>query len=114
MRSINLQMDGNKICATWDNFDCLATSPPAGFGDTICEAVGGLMSNTSAIEINAIVTSIENAPQNAKELAATVPAVAAANTQSKPCYINHGDLKLNNPTWDYCPKCRLLLDCSAR
>ena len=70
MRSINLQMDGNQVCATWDNFDCLATSP-AGFGDTIWQAFGRLIDNTPAIEINAIVTSIENAPQNTKELAAT-------------------------------------------
>jgi hypothetical protein len=84
MRSINLQMDGNQVCATWDNFDCLATSP-AGFGDTIWQAFGRLIDNTLAIEINAIVTSIENAPQNTKELPATVPAVAAANKQSAPC-----------------------------
>jgi hypothetical protein len=70
MRSINLQMDGNKICATWDNFDCLATSP-AGFGDNISGAIRDLITNSSVIEINDIVTSIENAPQNAKELAAT-------------------------------------------
>jgi hypothetical protein len=81
MRSINLQMDGNQVCATWDNFDCLATSP-AGFGDTIWQAFGRLIDNTPAIEINAIVTSIENAPQNTKELPATVPAGAAANTAS--------------------------------
>ena len=70
MRSINLQMDGNQVCATWDNFDCLATSP-AGFGDTIWQAFGRLIDSSPAIEINAIVTSIENAPQNTKELAAT-------------------------------------------
>jgi len=70
MRSINLQMDGNRVVATWDNFNCLATSP-AGFGDTIWQAFGRLIDNTPAIEINAIVTSIENAPQNTKELAAT-------------------------------------------
>jgi hypothetical protein len=70
MRSINLQMDGNQVCATWDNFDCLATSP-AGFGDTIWQAFGRLIDSTPAIEINAIVTSIENAPHNIKELATT-------------------------------------------
>ena len=66
MRSINLQMDGDQIAATWDNFDCLATSP-AGFGDTIWQAFGRLIDNTPAIEINAIVTSIENTPQNTME-----------------------------------------------
>jgi hypothetical protein len=36
-RTIKFQMDGNKVCAVWDDFDCLATSP-AGFGDSMAEA----------------------------------------------------------------------------
>lgn len=63
MRKIHLFMEGNKIAATWDNFDCLATSSK-GFGDTISEAVNNLITNSKAIEINSIVTSIENAPHN--------------------------------------------------
>ena len=59
MRSINLQMDGNQIVATWDNFDCLAVSA-AGFGDTVTESVVDLINNTPAYELNQIVTSIEN------------------------------------------------------
>ena|SRR5271157_4067903 len=62
MRSINLQMDGNQVCATWDNFDCFITSP-AGFGNIISEAVTDLIAHSGAIEINGIVSSIENAPQ---------------------------------------------------
>ena len=62
MRKIHLFMDGNSIAATWDNFDCLATSP-AGFGDVIGEAVADLIKNSGANEINGVVSSIENAPQ---------------------------------------------------
>ena len=61
MRKINLQMDGNQVCATWDDFDCLATSP-AGFGGTLWKAIGNLIDSTPAKQINAIVTSIENEP----------------------------------------------------
>jgi hypothetical protein len=60
MRKIHLQMDGDSVCATWDDFDCLAVSP-AGFGDYIGEAVGDLINNTQAYELNGITTSIENA-----------------------------------------------------
>ena len=60
MRKIHLYMDGDKICATWDDFINLQESP-AGFGDTIWQAFGNLIDNTPAIETNAIVTSIENA-----------------------------------------------------
>jgi hypothetical protein len=70
MRKIHLFMEGNKIAATWDNFDCLATST-AGFGDTIGCAVSDLIANSSAIEINGVVSSIENAPFETKELSAT-------------------------------------------
>ena len=35
---IKVHMDGQLVCATWDNFDCLGNSP-AGFGETIAEAV---------------------------------------------------------------------------
>ena len=59
MRSINLQMDGNQICATWDDFDCLAVSP-AGFGNNITEAVANLINETKPYELNGIVSSIEN------------------------------------------------------
>ena len=59
MRTINLQMDGNQICATWDDFDCLAVSP-AGFGNNITEAVTSLIAETKPYELNRIVTSIEN------------------------------------------------------
>ena len=58
MRKIHLYMDGDKICATWDDFINLQESP-AGFGDTIWQAFGNLIDNTP--RINAIVTSIENA-----------------------------------------------------
>ena len=79
MRSINLQMDGNQVCATWDDFIDLHDSP-AGFGDTLWSAIGKLIDNTPAKQINGIVSSIENAPQNAKELAATVrPEAGPAN-----------------------------------
>jgi hypothetical protein len=44
MRTIKFQMDGNHVCATWDDFDCLATSP-AGFGDTIAAAALDLFLN---------------------------------------------------------------------
>jgi len=83
MRSINLQMDGNQLCATWDNFDCLATSS-TGFGDTIGGAVNALIADSSAIEINAIMSSIENAPQNTKVLA---------------------DTATNKPSAEICPLC---------
>ena len=59
MRHINLQMDGNQICATWDNFDCLAVSP-AGFGDNISGAVNDLIRNTPACELNGIMSAVEN------------------------------------------------------
>jgi hypothetical protein len=59
MRTITLQMDGNQICATWDDFDCLAVSP-AGFGNNITEAVTSLIAETKPYELNRIVTSIEN------------------------------------------------------
>lgn len=59
MRQINLRMDGNKICATWDDFDCLAVSP-AGFGDVIGEAVIDLIKDTPTHEYNRITSSIEN------------------------------------------------------
>ena len=61
MRKINLQMDGNQICATWDDFECLATSP-AGFGDYIHKAVLNLIDNTDEKEYLLIVGSIENEP----------------------------------------------------
>ena len=61
MRSINLQMDGNQVCATWDDFVDLHDSP-AGFGDTLWGAIEKLIDNTPAKQINGIVTSIENAP----------------------------------------------------
>ena len=77
----------------------------------LCRGCHIMLKDGKAVYSNFMPTK---AALKSAELAATVPAVAAANTQSKPCYINHGDLKLNNPTWDYCPKCRLLLDCSAR
>jgi hypothetical protein len=59
MRKIYLQMDGNQICATWDDFDCLAISP-AGFGDNITQAVVSLINETKAYELNKIIRSIEN------------------------------------------------------
>ena len=59
MRKIHLFMDGNSIAATWDDFDCLATSP-AGFGDDVGEAVADLVKNSSASVMNAIVCGIEN------------------------------------------------------
>jgi hypothetical protein len=37
-------MEGNSIAATWDDFDCLQTSP-AGFGDTQAAAVLDLFLN---------------------------------------------------------------------
>jgi len=101
MRKIHLFMDGNQIAATWDNFDCLATSP-AGFGDTIGEAVNDLIANTSAIEINGVVSSIENAPQNTKELATTVPGVPAANSAMVPCPECDGMYKQH---FSYCGNC---------
>ena len=61
MRSINLQMDGNQICATWDDFDCLAT-PPAGFGDYIGQAVNDLIINSTSTQINDVVCGIEQEP----------------------------------------------------
>jgi hypothetical protein len=92
MRKIHLQMDGNQIAATWDDFGCLEVSP-AGFGDTLWKAIGNLIDNTPAKQINGIVSSIENAAVEERasksvESPGTVPAVAAANKQSdeiKPC-----------------------------
>jgi len=78
MRHINLKMDGNQICATWDNFDCLVVSP-AGFGDLIGEAVTDLIKNTPAYEQNGITTSIEQAAEadRGKRLSFPVPASPA-------------------------------------
>jgi len=52
-------MDGNQICATWDDFDCLAVSP-AGFGNNLTEAVLDLIKETKPYEINKIISDIEN------------------------------------------------------
>ena len=48
MRKIHLQMDGNQIVATWDDFDCLAV----GFGDNIGEAVSALINETAPYAFN--------------------------------------------------------------
>ena len=77
-------MDGNQIAATWDDFGCLEVSP-AGFGDTLWKAIGNLIDNTPAKQINGIVSSIENAAVEERasksvESPGTVPAVAAANS----------------------------------
>jgi hypothetical protein len=98
MRKIHLQMDGNQIVATWDDFDCLAVSP-AGFGDNIGEAVSALINETASYALNGIVSSIENAAHltnssriteargedrasKSEESPGTVPGVPAANTAS--------------------------------
>jgi hypothetical protein len=98
MRKIHLQMDGNQVVATWDDFDCLAVSP-AGFGDNIGEAVCALINETASYALNGIVSSIENAAHltnssriieargedrasKSEESPGTVPGVPAANTAS--------------------------------
>jgi hypothetical protein len=83
MRKIHLFMEGNKIAATWDNFDCLATSP-AGFGDNISGAVKDLITNSSVIEVNDIITSIENEPFKERASESAELAATATNTQSTP------------------------------
>ena len=90
-------MEGNQIAATWDDFDCLATSP-AGFGDVIGEAVADLVKNSNASVMNAIVCGIENEryeerASESAELAATVPPVGAANSQ--------GVTALSEIVWDW-------------
>ena len=98
MRKIHLQMDRNRIVATWDDFDCLAVSP-AGFGDNIGEAVSALINETAPYALNGFVSSIENAAHltnssriteargedrasKSEESPGTVPGVPAANTAS--------------------------------
>lgn len=46
MRKIHLFMDGDSICATWDDFENLQESP-AGFGDHIGDAVHGLIASST-------------------------------------------------------------------
>jgi len=92
MRKIHLFMEGNSIAATWDDFDCLATSP-AGFGDVIGEAVADLVKNSSASVINAIVCGIENeryekrAQQLKAEIAALVVKVDAIPQRDLPLMV---------------------------
>ena len=77
-------MDGNKICATWDDFDCLATSP-AGFGDNITCSIADLIANSDAIKINDIVCSIEQEPFE-KRAAEKRNGLTSTNTERvKPC-----------------------------
>lgn len=65
MRKIHLQMDGNQIRATWDNyFGSNIVSSPVGLGDDLLSAVTDLIACTTAHEINSIVSSIENEGMN--------------------------------------------------
>jgi hypothetical protein len=66
MRKIHLNFGGDKFCAKWDFFDDDVVAP-WGYGENISGAISDLIENTLPCKLNGIISSMENAPQNAVE-----------------------------------------------